>query len=401
MKIAQVAPLFERVPPELYGGTEGVVSYLTEALIDLGHDLTLFASGDSITRARLIPGSKSALRLRGNAVKDSIALHVAMLGKLLKNVEEYDLIHFHIDYLHLPFLQQLPVSFLTTMHGRLDISELQAVFRQFPSAPVVSISNSQRKPLAWANWIGTVYHGLPEKNLTFSPKPEDYLAFLGRICPEKGLARAIEIACRGGLPLKIAAKVDAVDREYFNSVIEPLLRNPHVEFIGEIGQAEKAAFLGGARALLFPIDWPEPFGLVMIEALACGTPVVAFDCGSVPEIIEDGRSGYVVSNVADAIEAVQKIDRLDRAMCRRSFLERFTARRMAKDYLALYQELIGASESATVSPRIPCSSGLLSCSGQNGRFEEMPMNNRSDEPELGAPISGSGSSFSAIGSGVS
>ena len=200
------------------------------------------------------------------------------------------------------------------------------------------------------------------------------------------MARAIEIACGGGLPLKIAAKVDAVDREYFNSVIEPLLRNPHVEFIGEIGQAEKAAFLGGARALLFPIDWPEPFGLVMIEALACGTPVLAFDCGSVPEIVEDGRSGYVVNNVADAIEAVQKIDRLDRAMCRWSFLERFTARRMAKDYLALYQELIGASESATVSPRIPCSSGLLSCSGQNGRFEEMPMNNRSDEPELGAPI---------------
>jgi glycosyltransferase involved in cell wall biosynthesis len=340
MKIAQVAPLFERVPPELYGGTEQVVCHLTEALIDLGHELALFASGDSITRAELIPGCKSSLRLRGKTEKDPIARYIAMLGKLLKNAEQYDLIHFHIDYLHLPILQQLGVPALTTMHGRLDLPELQAVFQQFRSAPVVSISNEQRQPLPWANWVGTVYHGLPGDALSFSPNPEGYLAFLGRICPEKRADRAIEIARRAGLPLKIAAKVDKVDRDYFESVIKPLLREPGVDFIGEIAQEEKSSFLGGARALLFPIDWPEPFGLVMIEAMACGTPVIAFDHGSVSEIIEDGRSGYVVSDLSSAIEAVHRVDSLDRAVCRQTFLESFTARRMAEDYIAFYQRLI-------------------------------------------------------------
>jgi glycosyltransferase involved in cell wall biosynthesis len=276
-----------------------------------------------------------------------------MLGKLLKDPEQYDVMHFHIDYLHLPILRQLAVPALTTMHGRLDLPELQAVFQQFPSAPVVSISNAQRRPMAWANWIGTVYHGLPENGLSFSPNPEGYLAFLGRICPEKGLDRAIEIARGAGLALKIAAKVDAVDRHYFESVIKPLLREPDVDFIGEIGQGEKSCFLGGARALLFPIDWPEPFGLVMIEAMACGTPVIAFDHGSVREIIEEGRSGYVVSDLSSAIEAVQKVDRLDRAVCRQSFLERFTARRMAENYLALYQQLtkIAPAHRASVQSR--------------------------------------------------
>ncbi|HET9374213.1 MAG TPA: glycosyltransferase family 4 protein [Chthoniobacterales bacterium] len=339
MKIAQLAPLTERVPPVMYGGTEQVVGYLTEALIDLGHELTLFASGDSVTRAQLVPGSKSSLRLRGKTVKDPVARHVAMLGKLLKNRKQYDLIHFHIDYLHLPILRQLAVPTLTTMHGRLDLPELQAVLQQFPSAPLVSISNAQREPLGWANWMGTVYHGLPEDELIFRSNSEDYLAFLGRICPEKGLDRAIEIARKAGIPLKVAAKVDSADRDYFQSVIKPLLRQPYLDFIGEIGQEEKSAFLGGARALLFPIDWPEPFGLVMIEALACGTPVIAFDHGSVREIIEDGRSGYIVNDLPSAIEAVQKIDRLDRAACRQSFLERFTSRRMAENYTTLYEKL--------------------------------------------------------------
>jgi glycosyltransferase involved in cell wall biosynthesis len=250
------------------------------------------------------------------------------------------LIHFHIDYLHLPILRHLDVPTLTTMmHGRLDLPELQAVLQQFPSAPLASISNVQREPLSWANWMGTVYHGLPEDDLIFKSTAEDYFAFLGRICPEKGLDRAIEIARKTGIPLKIAAKVDSADRDYFQSVIKPLLRQPYLDFIGEIGQEEKSAFLGGARALLFPIDWPEPFGLVMIEALACGTPVIAFDHGSVREVIEDGRSGYIVNDLPSAIEAVQKIDRLDRTACRQSFLERFTSRRMAENYTTIYEKL--------------------------------------------------------------
>jgi glycosyltransferase involved in cell wall biosynthesis len=338
VRIAQVAPLIESVPPKLYGGTERVVSSLTEELVRLGHDVTLFASGDSVTSAQLVPVCPEALRLSATSI-DHLAHHIVMLEEVFSQYDQFDLIHFHIDYLHFPLSQRERVTNLTTLHGRLDIPDLQPLYRRFADMPVVSVSDAQRDPLPNANWLGTVYHGLPQDQFTFRNQPGKYLAFLGRISPEKGVDQAIEIACLAGVPLKIAAKVDPVDQEYYKTKIQPLLNNPLVEFIGEIGYPDKAGFLGNALALLFPIDWPEPFGLVMIEALACGTPVIAYPRGSVPEIVSEGRTGFLVGSAKKAAKAVEKIPQISRDECRQHFEERFSATRMAKDYLAVYEKL--------------------------------------------------------------
>jgi glycosyltransferase involved in cell wall biosynthesis len=338
MRIAQVAPLFESVPPKLYGGTERVVAYLTEELVRQGHDVTLFASGDSLTSARLVPGCARALRLEGRRA-DHVAAHVVHLEQVVRHADAFDVIHFHADYLSFPFARRLRQPHLSTLHGRLDIPDLVPVYREFDDLPLISISDAQRRPLPWVHWLATVHHGLPPQLLRFSPGPGRYLAFLGRISPEKRCDRAIAIAQRLGLPLKIAAKVDNADREYFESVIRPLLDHPLVEYIGEIGERDKSAFLGGAIALLFPIDWPEPFGLVMIEAMACGTPVVAWAKGSVPEVIEPGLTGFVVHTLDDAVEHVRRAQGLSRARVRERFEQRFSAARMARDYLAVYRRL--------------------------------------------------------------
>ncbi|AWV05492.1 glycosyltransferase family 4 protein (plasmid) [Burkholderia sp. JP2-270] len=340
MRIAQIAPLYEAVPPKLYGGTERVVSYLTEALVDLGHDVTLFASGDSKTTARLIPSWPSALRL-DSTISDALAPHLLLLETVRRVAHEFDVLHFHLSYLPFPFFSELGVPFLSTLHGRLDLPELKPVFDLFPHAPLVSISNAQRLPLPLANWLDTIHHGLPNDLLTPQPEAQpDYLAFLGRICPEKRPDLAIEIAALAGLPLKIAAKVDKADHAYFTTVIEPLLSQPHVEFVGEIGEARKSAFLSGARALLFPIDWPEPFGLVLIEALACGTPVIAFNRGSVPEVIEHGVTGYIVDDVHGAVEALKRLEALSRPVIRKHFNCRFSAQLMAQKYVDAYMRLV-------------------------------------------------------------
>ncbi|HXT07079.1 MAG TPA: glycosyltransferase family 4 protein [Roseiarcus sp.] len=341
MKIAQVAPLTEAVPPRLYGGTERVVSWLTEDLVALGHDVTLFASGDSITSAKLAPFWPRALRLDG-AVRDANALHVALVEEVCQRAGEFDVIHCHLDYLPFSLLSRQPTPFVTTLHGRLDLPELQPVFTAFSRVPVVSISASQRRPLPQANWVETVYHGLPAELLQPQQATPSYLAFLGRISPEKGLERAIEIAGACQMPLKIAAKVDQADASYFNRDIVPLLKRSHVEFIGEINDEQKSEFLSGAVALLAPIAWPEPFGLVMIEAMACGTPVVAFNRGSAPEIVEDGVTGFVVEDVMSAAAAVRMAEDLPRDQVRARFEQRFTARRMASDYLDVYRRLIFA-----------------------------------------------------------
>jgi glycosyltransferase involved in cell wall biosynthesis len=340
VRIAQVAPLFESVPPKLYGGTERVVSYLTEELVRAGHEVTLFASGDSVTSANLVSICPEALRLSTTTV-DHLSHHIVMLEEVFSQSENFDIIHFHIDYLHFPLSQRERIAQITTLHGRLDLPDLQPLYQKFGEMPVVSISDAQRDPLPNANWQGTVYHGLPQGQYKFHDKPGNYLAFLGRISPEKGVDRAIEIASRVGVPLKIAAKVDRADQEYFETVIRPLLDNPLVEFIGEIGYPDKNEFLGNALALLFPINWPEPFGLVMIEAMACGTPVIAHPYGSVPEIIEEGRSGFLVGDARQAERAVNDVSQISRAACRQRFEERFSATRMAKDYLALYGRLTG------------------------------------------------------------
>jgi glycosyltransferase involved in cell wall biosynthesis len=338
VRIAQVAPLYESVPPKLYGGTERVVSYLTEELVRQGHEVTLFASGDSITRAELVPACPRALRL-DEACVDRLAPHFVMLERVLRQAHRFDVIHFHIDYLHYPLSRRQSVAHVTTLHGRLDLPELPALYDIFPDVPVVSISDAQRRPLPQANWQATVYHGLPD-TLRLRERPGDYLAFLGRISPEKRVDRAVEIARRAGMKLKVAAKIDAVDRDYFRAEVEPLFRDPMVEYVGEIGERDKGEFLGNAHALLFPIDWPEPFGLVMIEAMACGTPVVAYRRGSVPEVIDDGVTGFVVEDVEEAVLAVAKAGFLDRARVRRVFDERFSAARMASDYVAVYRRLI-------------------------------------------------------------
>ncbi len=341
MRIAQVAPLFESVPPKLYGGTERVVSYLTEELVRLGHDVTLFASGDSVTGANLVPVCPEALRLSATSV-DHLAHHIVMLEEVFSRSSDFDIIHFHVDYLHFPLSRREGIPNVTTLHGRLDIPDLQPVYEKFADMPVISISDAQRHPLPNANWQGTVYHGLPQSQFEFYPQTGKYLAFLGRISPEKGVDRAIQIASLVGIPLKIAAKVDRADREYFESEIEPLLNNPLVEFIGEIGYPDKNEFLGNTLALLFPIDWPEPFGLVMIEAMACGTPIIAYPGGSVPEIIEPGRNGFLAEDTDSAVRAVKQISQISRADCRQCFDERFTSARMATDYLALYERLTHA-----------------------------------------------------------
>lgn len=350
MKIAQVAPLFESVPPKTYGGTERVVSYVTEALVALGHDVTLYASGDSDTRARLRAACHRSLRLDPHSI-DTVADHVRLIEQVMRESGEFDIIHSHVDYIAYPLLRRMMTPHVTTLHGRLDIPNLTSLYREFSEIPLVSISNYQRLPLSWANWRATVHHGLPEHLYTFSDTPGDYLAFIGRISPEKGVERAIEIARQAGMPLKIAAKVDRVDQEYFRSAVEPLLDGRDVEFVGEIGETEKNAFLGGARALLFPIDWPEPFGLVMIESLACGTPVIARLCGAVPEVLNEGETGFIVHDVENAVRAVHALDRIDRGHCRAVFEERFTATRMAKQYLEVYQKEIESKQCGTHEQR--------------------------------------------------
>jgi glycosyltransferase involved in cell wall biosynthesis len=339
MKIAQVAPLHESVPPKLYGGTERVVSYLTEELVRQGHDVTLFASGDSVTSAKLVPCSKKSLRLDPEC-KDALSHHMIMLDEIFSRRQEFNMIHFHIDYLHYPLSHQLNIPRLTTLHGRLDLPDLQPLYRRFSNEPVVSISDSQRAPIANANWIATIYHGLPEDLYPFHEKPQPYFAFLGRISPEKGLDEAIQIAKSSATPLRIAAKVDEVDLEYFEKTARYLMSDPLIEFIGEIGEKDKGEFLGNATALLFPIDWPEPFGLVMIEAMSCGTPVIAYRNGSVPEIIKDGVCGFIVESQEEALQSVEKVKHLDRHLCREEFLERFSVRRMTADYLNLYEHIL-------------------------------------------------------------
>ncbi len=343
MRIAQIAPLTESVPPKLYGGTERVVSYLTEALVELGHDVTLFASGDSQTRAKLEPVWPQALRL-DTSIRDRIAPHMLMMEMVARRAGEFDVLHFHMDYYSFSLFNRQDTPFVTTLHGRLDLPEQQPVFDTFNTTPVISISDAQRQPLPQAKWLTTVYHGLPEELYVPQSVEPKYLAFLGRISPEKRLDTAIRIAQRCALPIRIAAKVDAADRDYFEREIRPLIALPNVEYIGEIADHQKAEFLSGAHALLFPIDWPEPFGLVMIEAMACGTPVIAFNRGSVSEVIDDGVSGFIVEDEIGAAAAVNRLQTLSRTQVRRCFEERFTSRLMACQYIDAYQGVIRAQK---------------------------------------------------------
>jgi glycosyltransferase involved in cell wall biosynthesis len=342
MRIAQVAPLTEAIPPKLYGGTERVVYWLIEELVALGHDVTLFASGDSHTSAKLEAFWPRALRLDGS-IRDPNALHMAMLEQVRRRTNEFDFLHFHLDYYPFSLFARQSTPYLTTLHGRLDLPEHQPVFDTFSNAPVISISNSQRRPLPQARWIKTIHHGLPERLLTPMPIRPHYFAFLGRIAPEKRVDHAIRIAEHCGIPLKIAAKVDRADRDYYEEEIRPMLNSPNVEYIGEIGEKDKSAFLSGAIALLVTIDWPEPFGLVMIESMACGTPVIAFNRGSVSEIVDDGLTGFIVEDETGAIGAVDRLAHLSREKIRQRFEERFTARRMALDYLSAYRSLIDSA----------------------------------------------------------
>jgi glycosyltransferase involved in cell wall biosynthesis len=348
LRIAQLAPLYERIPPKLYGGTERVVSYITEELTRRGHDVTLFASGDSDSKARLVPGCAQALRLIGRPELGAF-LQLPMISDVYEGAaDRFDVIHSHIDYWSFPFARLTPaVPTVSTMHGRLDIEDLHPVYRRYRSAPLVSISNAQRRPLMFMNWVATIHHGIPSALLSFSPRPGKYLAFLGRISPEKRPDIAIEVARRAGIPLKIAAKVDVVDRDYFEAVIKPLIDPPEVEYVGEISEGEKSDFLGNALALLFTIDWPEPFGLSMIEALACGTPVVARPCGSVPEIINPGITGLIAGDVEDLVSAVKRVAGLSREACRKQFEQRFTVEIMADRYERVYRKLIEENKGRT------------------------------------------------------
>lgn len=348
MRIAQIAPLAEAVPPKLYGGTERVVWWLTEALVDLGHDVTLYASADSETSARLIPCAPQALRLAG--VNDHVASTLAMVDRVLREADRYEMLHFHIDFIHFPLFRHMAGRCFTTLHGRLDLPDFKPAFGAFPEMQLVSISDDQRRPVPDGNFVATVHHGLPESLIPFKEKGGDYLAFLGRMSPEKRPDRAIEIARRTGMKLKMAAKVDHADARYFEEKIAPLLDDPLIEFIGEIGDDLKAEFLGNARALLFPIDWPEPFGLVMIEAMAAGTPTIAWKAGSTVEVIDHGRSGYLVGSIDEAVAAVGECESLSRFGVRRCFEDRFTARRMAQDYLQLFE---AAAEAGRARPERP------------------------------------------------
>jgi len=342
MRIAQVAPLHESVPPKCYGGTERVVSYLTEELVRQDHDVTLFASGDSKTAARLVPGCSRSLRLNEESV-NHLASHLLLLEEVCQRADEFDVIHFHVGYFHYPISRRQSKPHVTTLHGRLDLPELPPLYREFDDIPIVSISDSQRASLNEANWQATIPHGLPTDLYTFHPEAGDYFAFLGRISPEKRVDRAIEIATEVDVPLRIAAKVDPADQEYYENEIEPLLDSPLVDFVGEITEEEKDDFLGNARALLFPIDWPEPFGLVMIEALACGTPVIAYRHGSVPEVLKDERTGFLVDNCEEAVWAARQISKIDRHACRAYFEKHYAVSRMANDYLNVYERLLNKS----------------------------------------------------------
>jgi glycosyltransferase involved in cell wall biosynthesis len=339
MRIAQVAPLWESVPPKLYGGTERIVSYITEELVALGHDVTLFASGDSETTARLEAICPQALRLNTGIFNRDAPL-MMLQEKGLGSAQDFDVIHSHLDFNGFPLARRNPVPVVTTLHGRLDLPELEPVYREFSEMPLVSISDAQRRPLPWANWAGTVYHGLPCNMYTFHPQSGGYLAFLGRIAPEKRPDQAIEIAKRTGLPLRIAAKVDRADRTYFEAEVEPLLDHPLIEFVGEISDAEKDEFIGNAMALVCPYDWPEPFGLVLIEAFACGTPVIAYRRGSIPEIVDHGVTGFICETIDEMVGAVGQVPFIDRKQCRAAFDQRFTADRMARDYVTLYERLL-------------------------------------------------------------
>ncbi len=345
MKIAQVSPLYEAVPPKLYGGTERVVAHLSDALVELGHDVTLFASAEAQTKAVLAPVRDQAIRLDPAPLKSDLASHMAMLHQVRRRADEFDIIHFHTDMLHFPFFADMAERTVTTLHGRLDIKGLDEVYSRWPRFPLVSISDSQRRHLPNANWAGTVLHGLQTDLYRYGRGEGGYLAFLGRISPEKGPDRAIAIAKALGMPLKIAAKVDSADRAYFEEVVEPLLHDPLIEFVGEIGDAKKPEFLGNAVALLFPINWPEPFGLVMIEAMACGAPVVAYGCGSVPEVIEDGLTGFIVDGKDAAVDAVRRALQLDRRRIRAQFELRFSATAMARRYLDIYEEAVVPTQS--------------------------------------------------------
>lgn len=351
MNIAQVAPLTEPVPPDTYGGTERIVSYLTEELVCQGHHVTLFACADSVTSAELVPCAERPLRSETDATPAWALVHsLLQIEEVSRRAHEFDIIHFHMDYLHSALSRHKGWNTLTTLHGRLDLPEVTRFYREFNEQPLVSISNSQRRPMPPVNWAGTVYHGLPDDLYAYHGAPDDYVVFLGRFAPEKRPDRAIEIARRAGIKLKLAAKVDRVDELYFNEEIRPLLVGPYAEYIGEIGDVEKKDLLSRARALLFPIDWPEPFGLVMIEAMACGTPVVAYRCGSVPEVIEEGVSGYIVDSVEDAVTALKKIDAIPRAGVRTEFERRFSAQRMASNYVEIYRKLTGAAKKRRDSP---------------------------------------------------
>jgi glycosyltransferase involved in cell wall biosynthesis len=361
MRIAQVAPLWESVPPKLYGGTERIVSYITEELVALGHDVTLFASGDSETAARLEAICPQALRLNtGIFNRDAPLMMLQERG--LGSATDFDIMHSHLDFNGFPLARRNPIPVVTTLHGRLDLPELEPVFREFSEMPLVSISDSQRRPLPWANWAGTVYHGLPRNLYTFHPQSQGYLAFVGRIAPEKRPDHAIEIAKRAGLPLRIAAKVDRADRTYFEAEIEPLLDHPLIEFVGEISDGEKDEFIGNAMAVVCPYDWPEPFGLVLIEAFACGTPVLAYRRGSIPEIVDHGVTGFICETVDEMVEAVGQVSLIDRKQCRAAFDERFTADRMARDYVALYERLLledGAVQAAQSMAFEPSNNGAF------------------------------------------
>jgi len=348
MRIAQVAPLLESVPPQFYGGTERVVSYLTEELVQQGHDVTLYASGDSHTSAKLHSVVKKAIRLDPNH-PDPTAYHIMMLEQISRYSNEFDIIHYHIGVIHFLMSRNLLTPHVTTMHGRLDLPDLQTIFQSFTDIPLISISDNQRLPLSRANWQATVYNGIPMENYTFQKHAGQYLAFLGRISPEKGIEQAIEIAIASGMPLKIAAKIDNSDVDYYQSTIKPLLAHPLIEFIGEINEQQKDAFLGSAYAVLFPIQWPEPFGLVMIESMACGTPVIAFKRGSVPEVMVHGETGFIVNSIDQAIEAIEQIESISRECCRYIFEKRFSSREMANGYLKVYQHAI---DKTTIQPAI-------------------------------------------------
>ena len=349
MRIAQVAPLYESVPPKLYGGTERVVSWLTEELVSQGHEVTLFASGDSVTQAKLVPACPRAL-WRDKDCRETLPHHVRLMELVFDDVSRFDVIHFHCDYLHFPLLRRNPCPSVTTLHGRVHVPDLGPLFAEYRDVPLVSISDDQRRPLPGANWQATVHHGLPRGLHPFRERSGDYLAFLGRMSPEKRVDRAIEIARLVGMRLKIAGKIYPEERAYFRETLEPLLRESQsfVDFIGEVGGRAKDEFLGNAHAMLFPIDWPEPFGLVMIEALACGTPVIAWKNGSVPEIIDDGVTGVVVDSIEDAADAVGRVAWLERSVCRKVFEDRFDVGRMARDYVDVYRRLVNESSDPVV-----------------------------------------------------